>query len=124
MGYQEALEHAGAEVLEFAEFGDYQGTWYAVVNNKGSIYLISGSYGSCSGCDSFQAEMGYHDDESPKYKKKLAEFGEAYLDDQHDIDKEIEQQEERKSWDMGSESTVDFLKRIKKEYKLEGNNAN
>jgi len=32
MSYKSALEAAGAEVLEFAYFGEYSGFWYAKVN--------------------------------------------------------------------------------------------
>lgn len=58
MGYTEALEATGAKVKEYKEFGSYQGTWIAIIEDG---RFIEGSYGSCSGCDSFQAEFGYSD---------------------------------------------------------------
>lgn len=102
MGYSEALEKAGAKVIDFRETGDYQGTWGAVVEYKDKKALVIGSYGSCSGCDAFQAEFGWDDepqeregkyfrhwnDEITKdeydsgvaiYNQRLATFGESYL---------------------------------------------
>lgn len=79
MGYQEALEAAGAEVILFQEFGSYQGTWLAKVNYHGETGWIEGSYGSCSGCDAFEAEFDWNDKDKPDYQKRLAEFGESYL---------------------------------------------
>jgi hypothetical protein len=34
MSYKQALREAGAEVLEFAEFGSHQGDWWAKVCYK------------------------------------------------------------------------------------------
>jgi hypothetical protein len=60
MSYQLTLEKAGAEILGFHEIGSYQGTWGAVVIYKGEKSLVTGSYGSCTYCDAFQSEFGYH----------------------------------------------------------------
>ena len=106
MGYRQALEKAGCNVLAFEEFGSYQGEWYAFVEYNGEKGIVQGSYGSCSGCDAFQAEFSYSDERSEsngKYyrtpwadedeeitkeeydklgeeaEKKLAEFGLSYL---------------------------------------------
>lgn len=57
MGYEGALEAAGAVVLEFKNFGSYQENWYALVNFEGNRGFVSGSYGSCSGCDAFESEL-------------------------------------------------------------------
>lgn len=57
MGYNFAMEQAGADVLLFKEFGSYQGDWLAKVIYEGKQMWIHGSYGSCSGCDSYQAEF-------------------------------------------------------------------
>lgn len=59
MGYKTCLEKAGAKVLNFEEFGSYQGTWLAFVEYKGIKGIVEGYYGSCSGCDAFQAEFDY-----------------------------------------------------------------
>ena len=106
MGYEDALEKAGCKILDFKEFGSYQGTWLAFVEYNGEKGIVEGSYGSCSGCDAFQAEFDYGDEPTEKdgkyYKtywadkdseitkeeyeellkvadKKLADFGMSYL---------------------------------------------
>lgn len=48
------------EVLYYHEFGSYQGEWILLARDKARTYYIyTGYYGSCSGCDSFEAEFGY-----------------------------------------------------------------
>jgi len=112
MGYQLALEKAGANVLDFQEFGSYQGTWLAFVEYNGEKGIVECSYGSCSGCDAFQAEFDYCDtpeisdgkfyksgrtwdeedecneDEYKKalenYDQRLIEFGKQYLEPLYD----------------------------------------
>jgi hypothetical protein len=78
MGYQQALEAAGAKIRAFKEFGSYQGDWFAITEDD---YVIQGSYGSCSGCDAFEAEFGYdsHNLTDKQYQSKLASFGQEYL---------------------------------------------
>lgn len=86
-GYQGALEAAGATVHTFDSFGDYQGSWLAKVTFNGVTGWVQGGYGSCSGCDAFEAEMGYEPyDDSPDYAAEKAEwdaklkrFGASYL---------------------------------------------
>jgi hypothetical protein len=84
MGYQEALEAAGAKVLTYRAFGSYQGDWYAKVEYQGEEGWVQGSYGSCSYCDAFEGEFGYsygaEDGESEAdYNERLKKFGEGYL---------------------------------------------
>lgn len=101
MSYELAMEAAGAEVLAFQCFGSYQGDWWAKVSYQGQEFWIHGNYGSCSGCDAFQSEFDYGDDEHCEehryeygfdatkcaacqeailiYKTKLKEFGERYI---------------------------------------------
>ena len=67
MSYNEALEAAGAKVLEFATFGSWQGEWVALVEYKSEVGWVQGSFGSCSHCDSFEAEFGWHDEEEDDY---------------------------------------------------------
>jgi hypothetical protein len=87
-GYQGALEAAGATVHTFDSFGDYQGSWFAKVTFNGVTGWVQGGYGSCSGCDAFEAEMGYEpydvdDDDYAHYKAswdaRLKNFGASYL---------------------------------------------
>lgn len=101
MGYGKALEAAGARLLSMEHFGSYQGDWIAYVEGDGGARLfVTGSYGSCSGCDAFQAEISavdghfhgedyvYHGspgfdaagcDSCAEYDQKLVEFGAHYL---------------------------------------------
>jgi hypothetical protein len=110
MGYEKSLEKAGAKIIAFKEFGSYQGTWLAFVEYNGEKGIVEGSYGSCSGCDSFKAEFNYTDEPSEKdgkyyktywadedecteeefnqavldYDLKLANFGKSYLEPMYD----------------------------------------
>lgn len=101
MSYQIAMEAAGAEVTAFQEFGSYQGDWFAKIKHNGETGWVHGTYGSCSGCDSFQAEFSCDDDDygcaeqnheynkqpdcptcqarSERYQQRLANFGSGYL---------------------------------------------
>lgn len=72
MPYRSALEAAGYVVLDFAEFGSYQGDWLAHTTQG----IVHGFYGSCSGCDSFEAEFGWRASESDP--ERLAKFGASY----------------------------------------------
>lgn len=91
--YTGALVAAGATVHECRWFGSYQGHWIADVTlPDGRRGIIVGYYGSCSGCDAFEAEFGFerHEwdhkevvvgcDECAAYQKRLADFGRGYFD--------------------------------------------
>lgn len=80
MGYKAALLAAGAEVIVFNSFGDYQGTWLAKVVYNGETGWVEGGYGSCSYCDSFQGEFDYCYEEHEGYEERLKQFGLSYLD--------------------------------------------
>lgn len=104
MSYELAMKTAGANVISYEQFGSYQGDWAALVEYKGERGIVFGSYGSCSGCDAFEAEFGWNDsprevdgkyygqtysgreitkDEYDKaivdYNERLSDFGEGYL---------------------------------------------
>lgn len=97
MGYYEALEAAGASVHAYNEFGSYQGQWYALVTYNGETGWIADWYGSCSGCDAFEADVGYERDccedhwthtpecercvsREAEYETTLTNFGKTYLE--------------------------------------------
>lgn len=80
MGYKEALVAAGATVTDFASFGSWQGDWFAVCEVAGERRLVHGWFGSCTGCDAFEAEFGLSDEETAGFAAKLAAFGKRYLD--------------------------------------------
>jgi hypothetical protein len=59
MGYAEAIAGVGLKPIVDELLGDYQGDWVAIVNDEDSWkdnagFLVYG-YGSCSGCDEWQA---------------------------------------------------------------------
>jgi hypothetical protein len=96
-GYKRSLEAAGADIIEFKEFGSYQGDWFAVLSNYD---VIQGSYGSCSECDAFEGEFGYG---KKMTYEALVTFGERYLSDSVSIDALIKRyqrkSESKYSWD-------------------------
>lgn len=129
MGYSEALEAAGAKILAFQEFGSYQGDWFALVEYKDKKGFASGSYGSCSGCDSFQAEFDYTeeqcsehmwsadapacadcDENKANYQKRLAEFGEGYLEELMSQEEAEKSAARNLEWDLDAKEMVDWVK--------------
>lgn len=110
-GYQRALEAAGADIIEFQEFGSYEGDWFAVLSNYD---VVQGSYGSCSVCDAFQAEFGWDKEET---EESLRAFGEGYISDRVTIDELIKRYEVKASedyaWDDDKE-ILDWLKEVVK----------
>lgn len=85
MGYSKCLEKAGCNVIAFEQFGSYQGTWLAFVEYKGEKGIVEGYYGSCSGCDAFEAEFGYS--EQPEINDGKFYKG-AYWDDDNECTEE------------------------------------
>lgn len=107
MGYQEALEAAGAKVLAFEMFGSYQGDWLAKLEYEDSQFWIKDYFGSCSGCDAFEAEIGWN-----PTPDQLAEFGRKYLDPSERLTQaEIEAKISKNiKWDMDAKRMLDFVK--------------
>lgn len=130
-GYQEAMEAAGATVLAFDSFGSYQGDWLAKVVVNGETGFVQGSFGSCSGCDAFEAEFGYseskceehqydYDDEvtdncagcvvaRAEHKVKLADFGQNYLNALQTYE-EVLKYVTREDWDTESSEMAKWVK--------------
>lgn len=128
MSYREALEATGATVHAFDEFGSYQGDWWAKVTHEGSTFWVNGSFGSCSGCDAFEAEFGYNSYEECEdhynakdnctactlakaaYKAKLAEFGKGYLVSGHMTqDEALDSAKRNSDWDGEATKMVEFI---------------
>jgi hypothetical protein len=110
MSYSEALKAAGATVHDSKFTGDYQGTWVALVTYNGTTGFASGSFGSCSYCDSFQAfqdESGY--EPTPE---QLADFGRGYLDNIESIIKVRSRYMEQSEWDSEAEGTIRWLDQV------------
>jgi hypothetical protein len=109
-GYAKSMVAAGAVVHKKAEFGSYQGDWWALVTFSGKTGWVNGSYGSCSGCDAFESEFGYGDEDQPDYHDRLKAFGLGYLDnilDQETAEKEAARNIE---WDFDAEEMLQYLK--------------
>lgn len=126
MGYSEAMQAAGAEVVNFQTFGSYQGDWWASVRFEGEAYWVHGSYGSCSRCDAFQAHFDYNNtpecsehrydsaevvaacvkctEAKAAYAVALAEFGRSYLQCNEFTQEEAEKETFREEDDYSSYS--------------------
>lgn len=64
----------GHETVLYEEFGSYQGEWLLVSFNDGLYYIWKGYYGSCSGCDSYEAKgLG-----SETTRERAKEFAKDY----------------------------------------------
>lgn len=137
MGYQLAMEVAGATVHAFKEFGSYQGTWLAKVTYQDQTGWVEGWYGSCTGCDAFQGEFGY--DSRPvlgerdiwggemgwlcveqthvdAYDNRLKEFGLRYLSNQFLSQEELEARLSRsvaeQDWDDEASLMLNFVRSL------------
>jgi hypothetical protein len=109
-GYDAALTAAGVKVIDSQEFGSYQGDWWAQVQfPNDEIYYVTGSYGSCSHCDAFQAEFGYRDDETPDYPHRLRAFGRDYLENCYTLEEAIAEASKNLEWDTEAEEMVKWL---------------
>jgi hypothetical protein len=62
------------ETIYYHEFGSYQGEWLLVSKDDDNYFIYKGYYGSCSGCDPFQAEFGWND----VTREKAEEFAKNY----------------------------------------------
>lgn len=126
--YKSALEAAGAKVLAFESFGSYQGDWWALVEVSGQKSWVNGSYGSCSGCDAFEAEFGYSEEpwcdahaykentdcldcqeKRKAYDAKLRAFGEPYLGGSMTQDAAIAEASRNLEWDSDAKEALDFI---------------
>ena len=112
--YEGALKAAGGIVLEFAQFGSFQGDWFALVKVNNNRILVGGSYGSCSGCDALQSEFDY-DYDAPDFPLKYSEFGKRYLENPLDVDLNINKFTEQMEWDQEAEDVLKFLIEVKKQ---------
>ena len=91
MSYERAFAAVkGVTVVWCEYFGSYQGNLLAKIMVEGETEprYIKDYYGSCSGCDSFEAEFSYNNKETPE---KLAEFGKPYVDAALSLDEVIQQ---------------------------------
>lgn len=134
MSYSESLEAAGATVLAYQSFGSYQGDWIALVNFEGKNGFVKGCYGSCSGCDAFEAEFGYYAqgcddhlytltetcqecrDAMESHNRRLADFGKDYLDGLYSYDEIVESVSRNLEWDMDAGTMLQWVEGQKAAY--------
>ena len=114
MGYREALEAAGATVLDMKMFGSYQGDWFALVQYNSNLSWVHGSFGSCSYCDSFQSEFDDYlwDEQSEtkeSYQQRLKSFGERYLERALTQSEAEDYAKQEMSWDCEAEEMYNFI---------------
>jgi hypothetical protein len=123
MSYQDALKAAGANVLAFESFGDWQGSWVALVEYRGERGWVQGSFGSCSECDSFEAEFGWgfdeHTETEVQYQARLASFGESYLGGLQTTDQVLAWFEECSDWDTDAEDAILWIRETQQTYGVE-----
>lgn len=110
-GYELALIMAGAKVHTFEQFGSYQGDWWARVTYDGKTGWIHDYFGSCSVCDSFEANFGWCDEDSATYPSRLAAFGREYLENIMTDEEAVEKASENIAWDTDADGMVAFLKK-------------
>lgn len=106
MGYDDALKAAGFQVIDFAQFGSYQGDWCAFVFKDNKYGFITDFYGSCSGCDAFEGSIS-----DPEDPKQLKAFGEQYLDAVITFDEMLAKASKNKEWDQESLTMIDWVKK-------------
>lgn len=133
IGYKAALEVCGAKILEYKEFGSYQGDWYAILIYNEKTLLIGGGYGSCSGCDSFQSDFSgdnviqSYEEAFPEELKAedydvgyklddLKKFGLKYLNDPLNIEDIIKEKTNDLVWDNEAQEIINWINTIKNNY--------
>ena len=67
----------GVSNVKAQYFGSYQGQFLCSFEKDGEMWFLWDYYGSCSGCDSFEAEFGYRDDVTDE---KVVEFARSYVE--------------------------------------------
>jgi len=135
MGYRESLLKAGAQVLDYQEFGSYQGDWIAFVNFNGKKGFVQSYFGSCSGCDAFQSEFNYNEDKCEEhrwdddviecdeckakkmsYEEKIKNFGLSFLENILNYQEVYASVSENLEWDGNAKEMVDWVESKKSEY--------
>ena len=114
MSYRESLEAAGARVLAFEHFGDWQGSWVALVEYQGERGWVQGAFGSCDYCDAFQAEFDWDSDFvcEEDVQQRLVQFGRSYLDDLQTTEQVLRQYDGAADWDSESADAALWIRKI------------
>ena len=117
--YRQALEAAGANVLVFDSFGDWQGSWIALVEYQGEVGWVQGAFGSCSYCDAFESEFEWDSDfVCEDVRDRLAQFGRTYLDDLMTTEEVLSHYDPHADWDSDSASAAAWVRHTAEKYKV------
>ena len=111
MSYMKALTAAGAEVVRYAYFGDYQGTILAEVNYQGKNGYVTVFYGSCALCDPYESFVEGFDWDHELTEAELAEFGKSYLDVMRSEEETLRRHEKDAEWDTDAEDMVRWIQK-------------
>lgn len=88
MAYEDAFAAVPGVTVEWCQyFGSYQGRLAAKIRREGKTepeYILD-YYGSCSGCDSYEAEMPWN-----PTKEALAAFGAPYVNAALSLDEALQ----------------------------------
>ena len=116
--YQQSLEAAGARVLAFEHFGDWQGSWVALVEYQGQRGWVQGAFGSCDYCDAFQAEFDWDSDFACEdVQSRLAQFGRNYLDDLQTTEQVLSHYDPHADWDEESADAAAWVRETEQTYR-------
>lgn len=81
MGYPMVAGVRGQEVLLYEQFGSYQGEWLMLAKGADTYFIYKDYYGSCSGCDSYEASFSWSSEDVPMADAlKFAEGYKPFLD--------------------------------------------
>jgi hypothetical protein len=117
MSYRQSLEAAGARIIAFEHFGDWQGSWVALVEYQGETGWVHGWFGSCTECDAFQSEFGFDDDFKSEYEReRLASFGRTYLEGLMPIDNLLRHYLADSEWDTEAADVVFWIRETAQTY--------
>jgi hypothetical protein len=109
--YRESLVAAGAQVIEFANFGDWQGSWLALVEYQGQRGWVQGYFGSCNYCDAFEAAFDWDSDfVCEDVQQRLAQFGRNYLNDLQTTEEVLREYDRDSVWDSDSEQAASWVR--------------
>jgi hypothetical protein len=115
MSYEECFAAVPGVTIEWFEyFGSCQGRMACKFKKDGEEkpqYIIDW-YGSCSGCDSFEAEFSFG---SEPTQKQLADFGQSYVDASVSLEQAIEMLIQPPG-EWQDEDDTEIVKRILKDY--------
>lgn len=74
-GYPVIAWANGQKLINYQQFGSYQGEWLMLAKGETDYFVYKDYYGSCSGCDSYEATFGY---ENKPTKTNALQFAKDY----------------------------------------------